>query len=298
VPLVLASTRADLSALLAPRRARDERVGLVCTMGAMHEGHASLMRRTRAEIGADAPLVVSLFVNPLQFGPAEDLDRYPRTFETDRELCASEGVDVLFAPSVEEVYPRGTPQVTVDPGPLGSVLEGKTRPGHYAGVLTVVAKLFGLVRPDVTVFGEKDYQQLTLVRRMSEDLCLGVEVLGGETVREPDGLALSSRNRYLDEEQRVTATALSRALRAAQAASSDGYAAALAAAHEELGRSPGVDLDYLVIRAPDLSELAPDESAVPPRTHAGTHARALVAAKVGTTRLIDNLPLVLGAQAG
>ena len=205
---VLASTRQELADLLAPRRARGERVGLVCTMGAMHEGHASLMRRTRAEIGPDAPLVVSLFVNPLQFGPGEDLDRYPRTFEEDRALCEAEGVDVLFAPSVDEVYPGGTPQVTVDPGPLATILEGASRPGHFAGVLTVVAKLFGLVRPDVTVFGEKDYQQLALVRRMSADLCLGVDVLGGETVREPDGLALSSRNRYLDDEQRRTALAL------------------------------------------------------------------------------------------
>ncbi len=137
-------------------------------MGAMHEGHASLMRRTRAEIGPDAPLVVSLFVNPLQFGPNEDLARYPRTFDEDLALCAAEGVDIVFAPSVDEVYPGGTPQVTVDPGPLADVLEGATRPGHYVGVLTVVAKLFGLVRPDVTVFGEKDYQQLALVRRMSE----------------------------------------------------------------------------------------------------------------------------------
>ncbi len=289
--LVLASTRQELSALLAPHRARGERVGLVCTMGAMHEGHASLMRRTRAEIGSDAPLVVSLFVNPLQFGPGEDLDRYPRTFEADRHLCEAEGVDVLFAPSVDEVYPGGLPHVSVDPGPLGSVLEGKTRPGHYAGVLTVVAKLFGLVRPDVTVFGEKDYQQLALVRRMSEDLCLGVEVIGGETVREADGLALSSRNRYLDPEERRTATALSRTLRAVQAAAVEGLQAALDAAHAELRRSPGVDLDYVVVRAPDLSEL-PD--GVPP----GTPARALIAAKVGTTRLIDNLPLIIGAKTG
>jgi pantoate--beta-alanine ligase len=255
-------------------------------MGAMHEGHASLMRRTRLEIGPDAPLVVSLFVNPLQFGPNEDLARYPRTFEEDRALCDREGVDVLFAPSVDDVYPGGDPQVTVDPGPLAGVLEGRTRPGHYVGVLTVVAKLFGLVRPDVTVFGEKDYQQLALVRRMSSDLCLGVEVLGGETVREPDGLALSSRNRYLDPEERQQAVALSRALRAAQDAGAQGYAAALAAAEQVLADAPGVDLDYLVVRGVDLAELDED---------AQGEARALLAAKVGTTRLIDNLPVVLGA---
>ena len=283
---VLASTRQELTDLLAPRRAAGAHVGLVCTMGAMHEGHASLMRRTRAEIGPDAPLVVSLFVNPLQFGPNEDLARYPRTFDADLTLCAAEGVDVLFAPPVDEVYPDGTPQVTVDPGPLAEVLEGATRPGHYIGVLTVVAKLFGLVRPDVTVFGEKDYQQLALVRRMSADLCLGVEVLGGETVREPDGLALSSRNRYLDLEQRHQAVALSRALRAAQDAGPDGYAAALAAAEKVLADAAGVEVDYLVIRGTDLAELDED---------AQGEARALVAAKVGTTRLIDNLPVVLGA---
>ncbi len=287
---VLASTREELAARLAPHRAAGSPVGLVCTMGAMHEGHASLMRRTRAEVGPDAPLVVSLFVNPLQFGPNEDLDRYPRTFDADLALCTAEGVDILFAPSVDDVYPGGTPQVTVDPGPLAEVLEGATRPGHYVGVLTVVAKLFGLVRPDVTVFGEKDYQQLALVRRMSSDLCLGVEVLGGETVREPDGLALSSRNRYLDPERRQQAVALSRALRAAQDAGPAGYAAALTAGEKVLADAPGVDLDYLVIRGTDLSELPPD---VP----AGTEARALVAATVGSTRLIDNLPMVLGATS-
>jgi pantoate--beta-alanine ligase len=284
---VLASTRRELAALLAPHRAREERVGLVCTMGAMHEGHASLMRRTRAAIGPAAPLVVSLFVNPLQFGPDEDLDRYPRTFEADRALCEAEGVDILFAPSVDEVYPGGTPLVTVDPGPLATDLEGASRPGHFAGVLTVVAKLFGLVRPDVTVFGEKDYQQLALVRRMSEDLCLGVQVLGGETVREPDGLALSSRNRYLDPEQRRTATALSRTLRAAGLAAGEGLAAAEAAARAELRHTPGVDLDYFVITDPALGDLPPDP---PP----GTEARALIAARFGTTRLIDNMPLVIG----
>jgi pantoate--beta-alanine ligase len=284
---VLASTRHDLGALLSPRRARGEPVGLVCTMGAMHQGHASLMRRTRAEIGPDAPLVVSLFVNPLQFGPNEDLDRYPRTFEEDLALCEAEGVDILFAPPVDEVYPGGTPQVTVEPGPLATILEGASRPGHFAGVLTVVAKLFGLVRPDVTVFGEKDYQQLVLVRRMSADLCLGVHVLGGETVREPDGLALSSRNRYLDPEQRRTATALSRSLRAAQVAAVDGAAAADQAARAELGSTSGVELDYLVVTDPDLGEL-------PAESPQGTPARAIVAARIGSTRLIDNVPLVLG----
>ena len=155
----------------------------------------------RDRVGA-GPVVVSIFVNPLQFGAGEDLDRYPRTLDEDLKICEREGVDVVFAPDVDEVYPGGEPQVSVDPGPLADVLEGRIRPGHFRGVLTVVAKLFGLVRPDVAVFGQKDYQQLVLIRRMVADLCLGVDVVGAETRREPDGLALSSRNRYLDAEQR------------------------------------------------------------------------------------------------
>ncbi len=185
-------------------------------MGALHAGHAGLMARARQEVGADAPVVASIFVNPLQFAPGEDLDRYPRTFDADLKVCEQEGVDIVFAPSVEEVYPGGDPQVTVDPGPLATVLEGKSRPGHFHGVLTVVAKLFGLVRPDVAVFGEKDYQQLALIRRMVYDLCMDIEVVGAETVREPDGLALSSRNRYLDADQRWRAAALARTLFAAR----------------------------------------------------------------------------------
>ena len=283
----LAHTREELAVLLA---ARSGPVGFVPTMGALHEGHASLMRVARERIG-QGPLVVSVFVNPLQFGPHEDLDRYPRTLDADVEVCAREGVDVVFAPSVDEVYPGGEPQVTVAPGPLAEVLEGRTRPGHFRGVLTVVAKLFGLVRPDVAVFGQKDYQQLALVRRMVLDLNMGVEVVGAETVREPDGLALSSRNRYLDPEQRGEAVALSRALRAAQDAAGYGAASALAAARAELRAAPGVDLDYLVVTAPDLGDLLDD---VPP----GTEARVHIAARVGTTRLIDNLPLVLGRTEG
>ena len=215
----LAGTREELSALLAPARAAGLPVGLVPTMGALHAGHASLLRTARAAVG-DGPVVASVFVNPLQFGAGEDLDRYPRTLDADLAVCAAEGVDVVFAPSVDEVYPSGaaTPGVTVEPGPLGTVLEGAVRPGHFRGVLTVVAKLFGLVEPDVAVFGLKDFQQFALISRMVADLCLDVEVLGADTVREPDGLALSSRNRFLDAEQRRQALVLSRALRAAQAA--------------------------------------------------------------------------------
>ena len=159
--------------------------------------------------------MVSVFVNPMQFAAGEDLDRYPRTLDADLEVCAAEGVDVVFVPSVEEVYPGGEPRVTLDPGPDATVLEGRVRPTHFRGVLTVVAKLFGLVRPDVAVFGQKDYQQLALIRRMVADLCMAVDVVGAPTVREPDGLALSSRNRYLDPEQRLRAVALHRTLLAA-----------------------------------------------------------------------------------
>ncbi|MCW2843570.1 MAG: pantothenate synthetase [Nocardioides sp.] len=283
---VLASTREELSALLAPARTGGRRVGFVPTMGALHEGHASLFRVAREHV-AGGPVVVSIFVNPLQFGEGEDLDRYPRTLEEDLKICEREGVDVVFAPSVEEVYPGGTPQVTVDPGPLATILEGRTRPGHFRGVLTVVAKLVGLVRPDVAVFGQKDYQQLALIRRMALDLNLGCDVVGAETQRETDGLALSSRNRYLDDEQRQQAVALSHVLMAAQEAAVHGVDVALDSARAELRESLGVDLDYLEITDPQLQPLP----AVVPD---GTEGRILIAARVGPTRLIDNLPITFG----
>ncbi|MEZ0577787.1 pantoate--beta-alanine ligase [Nocardioides sp. MH1] len=296
---VVARTRADLFAQLAPKRAAGE-VVLVPTMGALHEGHASLVRLARDRAGADGAVVVSVFVNPLQFGPDEDLDRYPRTFDADLELCGREGADVVFAPTVEEMYPGGVPRdgdtaaVTVEPGPLADELEGRTRPGHFRGVLTVVAKLFGLVRPDVAVFGEKDYQQLVLIRQMVADLCISgshgaLEIVGGPTHREDDGLARSSRNRYLDGDQRRQAATLSRVLHAALHEAPYGLDAALDAARGELRAADGVDLDYLEIRSPDLAPL-PDP--VPP----GTPARALIAARVGTTRLIDNLALTIGSD--
>jgi pantoate--beta-alanine ligase len=287
--LVRAQTRADLSSALAPTRAAGRPVGFVPTMGALHVGHVALMRRAREEIGSDGALVVSIFVNPTQFAPGEDLDRYPRPLEADLAACAEAGVDVVFAPAVGEVYPHGFDgdQVTVDPGPVGAILEGVARPTHFRGVLTVVSKLFGLVRPDVAVFGEKDYQQLALIRRMTADFCLGIEIVGGQTVREADGLALSSRTGYLDAEQRVEATALSRSLLAAQGEAHRGAAAALGAARAELRKTHGVDLDYLEITAPDLG----------PAPVSG-EARMLIAARVGTTRLIDNVPLVLGNPEG
>jgi pantoate--beta-alanine ligase len=288
-PPVTASTRAELTAALAasPAGPGPHEIVLVPTMGALHDGHARLMRAAR-ERHADAVVVVSIFVNPLQFGPNEDLARYPRTLDADLELCEREGVDVVFAPDVGEVYPDGEPQVTLDPGPLGAVLEGAVRPGHFAGMLIVVAKLFGLVRPDVALFGEKDYQQLVLIRRMVLDLCLGVEVVGVETVREPDGLALSSRNRFLEPMDRSRATVLSRALRAAQDHAPHGVVAAREAALTVLSAEPGVQVDYLAIRSPALAELGDDAVGA---------GRVLVAARVGATRLIDNLPLTLGGAA-
>src|SRR5688500_7234569 len=280
----LASTREELAGLLADARRAGGRIAFVPTMGALHEGHASLIRTARA--ATDGPVVVSIFVNPMQFAPSEDLDRYPRTLDADLEVCAAEGVDVVFAPGVEEMYPGGFSHdfvrdgVTVAPGALATILDGESRPGHFDGVLTVVAKLFGLVRPDLAVFGQKDYQQLTLICRMVRDLCMGIEIVGAETVREPDGLAMSSRNRYLDADQRRTAVALSRALRAAQEPAPYGAAAARWAAMSILNVEPGLELDYLALTSPDLGEA--------PETGEG---RILVAARVGTTRLIDNMPL-------
>ena len=279
----VARTRQELREHIG--RSGDTVVALVPTMGALHAGHASLIDDARQRVGESGRVVVSIFVNPLQFAPGEDLDRYPRTFDADLRMCADHGVDVVFAPTVDEVYPGGDPQVTVDPGPLAAELEGRSRPTHFRGVLTVVAKLFGLVRPDVAVFGEKDYQQLVLIRRMSEDLCMGVEVVGATTVREQNGLALSSRNAYLDDEQRVTALSLSSALRAAVENAEQGSNQALAAARAVLSTCHGVDLDYLVVTDPDLGP-APERG----------EGRALIAARVGTTRLIDNVPLFLGAR--
>jgi pantoate--beta-alanine ligase len=283
---VLASTREELDEILTVAREKGP-VAFVPTMGALHAGHGSLMGDARGR--TDGPVVASIFVNPLQFGEGEDLDRYPRTLDTDLELCAAHGVDVVFAPGADEVYPGGEPQVTVEPGPLGTVLEGKARPGHFRGVLTVVAKLFGLVRPDVAVFGEKDYQQLVLVRRMVSDLCMAVEVVGAATVRERDGLAMSSRNRYLDAEQRRAAGQVNLVLRAAQEAATWGYDVALEAARAELRAAHGVDLDYLAITGTDLQPLTDDAPG-------GTEGRVLVAARVGGTRLIDNMPITIGAS--
>ncbi|MGQ0465139.1 MAG: pantoate--beta-alanine ligase [Sporichthyaceae bacterium] len=273
---VVARTREELAKALADLPAPR---GVVMTMGALHDGHAELMRNARAEC---ASVVATLFVNPLQFGANEDLARYPRTFESDLQICQQTGVDVLFAPGEPELYPNGRPATIVTAGPLAAILEGASRPGHFDGVLTVVLKLLHLTGPQVAYFGEKDYQQLALISQMVDDLDLDVTIRPVPTVREDDGLARSSRNRYLDAGQRANAVALSRALRAGAAAGRDGAEAVLVAAHAELAAVPALELDYLALRAPDLG---PPPSSGP--------ARLLVAARTGTTRLIDNLALEL-----
>jgi len=276
---VVVRTPSEMTAWSEAARARGETIAFVPTMGALHAGHARLVERA-AEHGD--VVVVSIFVNPLQFGPSEDLAKYPRTLPADVALCERLGADVVWAPAVEDVYPGGSAQVTVDAGALGSSLEGAVRPGHFSGVLTVVAKLFGLVRPALAYFGEKDYQQLTVIQRMVADLELGVGVVGVPTVREPDGLALSSRNVYLSADERERATVLSRALFAGQQAQSHGALAVIAAATAVLGSEPWVSVDYLELRAADLGEI-PEHGP----------ARLLVAARVGTTRLIDNVAVTL-----
>jgi len=257
-------------------------VGFVPTMGAFHQGHLSLMRRARGERDT---VVVSIFVNPLQFGPGEDLSRYPRDEERDLSMAGELGVDVVFAPSVEEMYPAGRPEVTVDPGPVGERLEGARRPGHFRGVATVVAKLFNVVGPSTAYFGEKDAQQLAVIRRMVRDLSLPIEVVGCPTVREPDGLAKSSRNANLSPDQREAAgclfLALSEAAEMARGGERDA-AALVAAMAREIGATPEARIDYAAV----VDEETFEEVGTITRP-----ARALVAARFGETRLIDNLLL-------
>lgn len=263
------------------------RVVLVPTMGALHAGHAALIRRARTEAGPGGAVVVSVFVNPTQFGAGEDLARYPRTLADDARLAETAGADVVFAPTATDVYGPTetfrTDSVTVDPGPLGQLWEGAARPDHFRGVLTVVLKLIGLTRPVVAVFGEKDYQQLVLVTRMVADLSLPVTIVGEPTVRDHDGLALSSRNRFLSGRDRTVALALPRALDAVVGAATAGPEAARAAGLAALQGEPEVDLDYLTVVAADLGP-APE----------GGPARALIAARVGGTRLLDTRALDLG----
>jgi pantoate--beta-alanine ligase len=292
--LIVANTRAELG---VAREKVGVPVVLVPTMGALHDGHRALLRRARELAGPGGTVAVSIFVNPLQFGPSEDLDKYPRTLDEDLATCAAEGVDLVFAPSVSAMYPEEQ-LVRVDPGPTGAILEGEFRPGFFHGVLTVVLKLFCLVRPDTAVFGQKDAQQLVLVRRMVGDFALGIEVEAVPTVRADDGLALSSRNKYLSPAERAVAPVLHRALTAGAAAASGGPGAVLAAAQAVLdgpgraqpaGVSPRVDYlaladgrSYALVRPDDLD-------------FHGTAVLA-IAARVGTTRLIDNVLLEFGAE--
>ncbi len=255
------------------------RVMLVPTMGALHEGHAALVRAAKKVPGA--VVVVSIFVNPLQFGAGEDLSSYPRTLDADLEILGGEGVEVVFTPTPAVMYPDGT-RTTVHPGPLGSELEGVSRPGHFAGMLTVVLKLLQIVRPDRAFFGEKDYQQLVLVRQMVDDLNVDVRIVGVPTVREADGLAMSSRNRYLSPEEREQAGALSAALLAGVYAASGGAASVLDAARAVLDEVPAIEVDYLELR----------DTWLRPAPLSGA-ARLLVAGRLGRTRLLDNIGVEL-----
>lgn len=283
---VLARTIPDLA---AARGALGTPATLVPTMGALHEGHRALLQRARELSQPNGSVIVSIFVNPLQFGAGEDLALYPRTLEADLTLCGQEGSTVVFAPDNSQMYPREQ-LITVDPGPIGEILEGDSRPGFFTGVLTVILKLFQLVRPQTAVFGEKDAQQLALVKQMTEDFNLGIEIESVPTVRDTDGLATSSRNTYLSAAERATALALSRALRAGLAARKHGPAAVMAAAKrilDDAGRiNPPLVLDYLVLA--DAATFAPVNPGFT------GESLLLVAGKVGATRLIDNLPLRIG----
>ena len=273
---------AELARVTRALRATGRRLAFVPTMGALHDGHRELMSRARRI--PNTVLVVSIFVNPLQFGEGEDFERYPRPLETDLAVCEAERVELVFTPSREDMYPEGA-STTIHPGPLGDELEGAVRPGHFAGVLTVVNKLLNIVRPDYALFGEKDYQQLVLIKRMVADLDMETTVVGVPTVRERDGLALSSRNAYLDDEQRTAAVSLSAALAAGAHVSAHGGKAVLAAAEAVLRETPALEVDYLALRSLDLGP-APAEG----------DARLLVAARLGRTRLIDNVPVLLGPE--
>ena len=274
---------AELRRVVTAAAQRAQRVGLVPTMGALHAGHASLVERAAAE---NDVVIATVFVNPLQFAPTEDLSAYPRTLAADVELCAHNGATHVFAPSNDEMYP-GPMHTTVSVAGVSERLEGASRPSHFAGVATVVAKLFAMAGPCRAYFGEKDFQQLAVIRTMAADLSFPVEVIGCPTVRAADGLALSSRNAYLTDEQRAAAPVLHRALVAGVTAVRDGERDPGAVADlmtAEIGREPLAELDYVaVVRASDLAPIDPLEGTI----------RLLVAARIGRARLIDNM----GAEA-
>jgi len=271
------TTIAEVREIVAAERAAGRRVSLTPTLGALHDGH--LAHLTRASELAETRFV-SIFVNPLQFGPNEDLAKYPRTLDDDLDRLGTLGVPYVFAPTAHEMYPDGEPEVRVSAGKIGTLYDGRSRPGHFDGVLTVVAKLLLIVTPDVVTFGQKDAQQLYLVKRMVHDLNIPVRVEAIEIVREDDGLALSSRNRYLDTKERRAARVLSGALDAAASSADRGIDAVVAAAQSTLMGEPLVDLDYLKIVNPETFLPVDDDYRGP--------ALVLVAARVGTTRLIDN----------
>ena len=277
--LKVVETIAELRVLLDAERSKGRRAGFVPTMGFLHEGHASLMRRARGE---NDVVLVSIFVNPLQFGPKEDFAAYPRDLERDLALCEAEGVDVVFHPSVDEMYPEPT-KVTVTAGEIGTILEGRTRPGHFDGVATVVSKLFNIAGPCRAYFGEKDAQQLVVIKRLAHSLNFPVEVIGCPTVRESDGLAMSSRNVYLEPDQRKAATVLKRALDEGARLIADGErsgAKVQGVMRATIEAEPLAELDYAVCVDPvNLAEAAE------------VHGPVLlaVAARIGKARLIDNV---------
>ncbi|MBK6885730.1 MAG: pantoate--beta-alanine ligase [Tetrasphaera sp.] len=282
---VVARTRAELRVARADLTGPE--VAVVMTMGALHDGHATLIRQAREM--ADH-VIVTIFLNPLQFGPKEDLSRYPRTFDTDLEICSRCGADLVFAPSPDVVYPDGDPGVRISAGPLGTVLEGQSRPGHFDGMLTVVAKLMHLTGGTSFLYGQKDAQQLLLIRRMVRDLDVPARVVSVPTVRETDGLAMSSRNTYLTPSDREVALCLSRALRAGAAAAPEGPSAIRRAARAVLVAEPLVLVDYLVLVHPTSLRDVPE-------WYRG-EALLAVAGRVGTTRLIDNTPVLVGPGGG
>ncbi|MFT4085611.1 MAG: pantoate--beta-alanine ligase [Gordonia sp. (in: high G+C Gram-positive bacteria)] len=275
---------ADLHRVARVLRASGKRVALVPTMGALHRGHLELVRAAKS--AGNTVVIVSIFVNPLQFGAGEDLDAYPRTFDEDCALLEPLGVELVFAPTASSMYPNG-PRTTVHPGPVGEILESASRPTHFAGMLTVVNKLLNIAAPTAAYFGEKDYQQLVLINQMVNDLNMDVEIIGVPTVREADGLAMSSRNRYLSPAERELATTLSAALLAGTHAAAGGRDAIVAAARAVLATAPEIEVDYLELRDRGLGE--------PPEIGDG---RLLIAARLGSTRLIDNVGVDIGAQRG
>ena len=272
---------AELRNAIAGARQNTARIGFVPTMGALHSGHLSLVERARAECDL---VVMSIFVNPLQFGPTEDFTRYPRPIEEDERLATQSGVDILFTPGADDMYPDGR-MITVTAGEHGKKWEGAVRPGHFDGVLTVVAKLFNVVQPDISVFGRKDLQQAALVKSLVRDLDFPIAIVIAPTVREADGLALSSRNRYLSEVDRGHALSLIRSLRAVSASFDSGVSDAReleSAGRDVIDAVPQISLDYLAVVNPDTMEQ---------ETRAGRGSAAIIAARVGSTRLIDNLIL-------